>query len=102
MAQQQAAATRSAGKASMWGSIAGGLIALCWVAREVYGENDYRWLIFRDWLTTDAPKWLLNLYTKHGENFAKFISDKPIIKRAVRFAMDRVVNRELKKTNFNA
>jgi hypothetical protein len=95
MAQEQARATRSAGNASMWGGIAGGLIALCWVAREVYGSEDVRWMVFRDWLTSDAPKWLLNLYKKHGEGFAKFISDKPILKRIVKSAMDIVVNREL-------
>jgi hypothetical protein len=102
MAQEQARATRSAGTAAMFGSIVGGLIKLCWVAREVYGEKDIRWIIFREWLTTDAPKWLLDLYTEHGEDFAKFISGKPILKRMVRFAMDVVVNRQLKNINSHA
>jgi hypothetical protein len=69
---------------------------VCWVAREVYGEADPRWLVFRDWLTTDAPPWLLDLYRSHGESFAGWIHDRPAAKAAVRFLMDGVVERELR------
>ena len=65
----------------------------CWVAREVYGIENPKWLIFRHWLTTDAPKWLLNLYIKHGEKFAKYISDKPRLKSIIKFFMDRAVKK---------
>jgi hypothetical protein len=100
MAQQQAAATRSAGKASMWGSIAGGLIALCWVAREAYGKDDPKWLVFREWLLSCAPEWLYDLYVAHGEQFAEFISDKPALKWMVRKTMDFLIMREEKKLNY--
>ncbi|MEX0687873.1 MAG: hypothetical protein WD072_04305, partial [Pirellulales bacterium] len=63
----------------------------CWVAREVYGANDPRWLVFRDWLTHDAPPWLLAAYTNHGELFAAWIRDKPAVKAGLRLAMDRVI-----------
>jgi hypothetical protein len=65
----------------------------CWVAREVYGIENPKWLIFRHWLTTDAPKWLLNLYIKHGEKFAKYISNKPRLKSIIKFFMDRAVKK---------
>lgn len=68
--------------------IAGGL-GLCWVAREVYGEEDGRWVQFRAWLLNDAPKWLLNLYAKHGEWFAGVVRKAPVLKRALRPLMDR-------------
>jgi hypothetical protein len=63
--------------------------SICWVAREVYGEEDPRWVQFRTWLLNDAPKWLLNLYAKHGEWFAGIVRKAPILKRALRPLMDR-------------
>jgi hypothetical protein len=57
--------------------------AICWVAREVYGTEDNRWKIFRAWLLTEAPEWLYKLYSEHGEGFAEYISDKPLLKRIV-------------------
>lgn len=62
---------------------------LCWVAREVYGEQDPRWLQFREWLTLDAPEWLYNLYAKHGERFAGVVRKVPVLKRVLRPLMDR-------------
>ncbi len=64
---------------------------MCWVAREVYGENNPQWLVFRRWLTTDAPRWLHDAYAAHGEDFAAWIRDKPVIKAAVRMLMDRAI-----------
>jgi hypothetical protein len=63
----------------------------CWVAREVYGVNSFRWLIFRGWLFDKAPAPLAKLYVKYGERFARFIKDKPRIKGFVKFLMDKVV-----------
>ena len=78
------------------GSLLSGAAALCWVAREVYGADNPRWLVFREWVVNEAPGWFRRLYIKHGEAFAEFIKDKPLIKRAVRFGMDLIVNRKLK------
>ena len=66
-----------------------GTIAACWVARAVYGETNPKWLIFREWLFTLAPKWLLKLYIRFGERFASFIKDKPKIKNIIRHYMDK-------------
>jgi hypothetical protein len=62
---------------------------LCWVAREVYGPDDHRWIQFRQWLTTDAPPWLLKLYARHGERFAGVVRRVPLLKRLLRPLMDR-------------
>lgn len=74
--------------------IAGGLLGglLCWVAREVYGEDNPRWELFRSWLIEDAPAWFRNLYKKHGERFAAFISNKPALKYLIRVWMDGRIN----------
>ena len=73
------------------GSIAGGYVAKCWVAREVYGKDNPEWVVFRNWLESEAPEWLDTLYTEEGECFANFISDKPLLKSIVKIAMDLVV-----------
>jgi hypothetical protein len=94
MAADQAAATRSAGAMSGIATLGAALITkFCWVAREVYGENNPKWLQFREYLFVDSPDWLFDLYAKHGEDFSKFISDKPLIKWVVRKAMDFAIKR---------
>ena len=72
------------------GGIGGG--ALCWVAREVYGPLDPRWMQFRGWLLTSAPEWLLDLYAQHGEAFATWLHDKPGTKALLKAAMDQVID----------
>lgn len=74
-------------------------LAACWVAREVYGEDRAEWMVFRQWLFTEAPEWLLDLYMQEGERFAKFISDKPLLKFIVKKAMDIVVEPRFKLLN---
>lgn len=94
----QANAAKSAGKMGMFGSLggsaigAGGMIGaaalLCWVAREVYGNNNPEWMIFREWMVEEAPSWLLQIYIKYGEKIAKFIRNKPVLKRLIKLWMD--------------
>jgi hypothetical protein len=65
----------------------------CWVAREVYGESDRRWLVFREWMLNDSPSWFRELYLKYGEVVAKFISDKPTIKFLIKSWMSTKIPR---------
>ena len=84
-AMAQAKAAGSAGILGAAGSIAGGYLAAgCWVAREVYGIENPKWLEFREWMLNDAPSWFRNLYLKYGERTAKFISNKPRVKSIIR------------------
>ena len=76
------------GMGGMGGGMGGGGVGFCWVAREVYGPHDSRWLAFRAWLSTDAPEWLRSAYGAHGERFADWIHDKPAAKWAVRQLLD--------------
>ena len=64
---------------------------LCWVAREVYGEENPRWLMFREWMLTKASDNLRNYYIKYGEKIAKSIRNKPKIKNIIRNWMDRKI-----------
>lgn len=60
----------------------------CWVAREVYGTGNPKWIIFRDWMLNRAPSWFRTLYLNHGTSFARFISNKPRLKGIIRRWMD--------------
>lgn len=83
---------------SPWATAAGlgigaaGIFGLCWVAREVYGEDNPDWMIFRDWLLTKAPEKLRGWYAENGEEYAKEIQDRPDLKKALKSFMDRKVN----------
>lgn len=73
------------------GNIGGGALGAlgaCWVAREVYGELNPRWLQFRDWLWTAAPVWFRCAYVKYGAKFADWLHNKPRVKALVRLWMD--------------
>ena len=72
---------------------------MCWVAREVYGKSNPEWFIFRAWLEYDAPKWFKKLYKKHGEQYATFISDKPVLKYITKKLMDSVIESKRRKHN---
>jgi hypothetical protein len=78
------------GGGGMGGGMGGGGMGMgmCWVAREVYGPANPRWLIFRGWLLSEAPTWLVDLYAAHGEDFAAWIHDKPALKAMLRLLMD--------------
>lgn len=63
----------------------------CWVAREVYGAGDHRWLAFRGWLLGEAPAWLRVGYAAHGERLAAWVRPRPLAKACLRTLMDAVL-----------
>ena len=60
----------------------------CWVAREVYGEANPQWLLFRRWLLGDSPNWFRNLYISRGKAFANWLSNNAWLKPMIRCWMD--------------
>jgi hypothetical protein len=63
----------------------------CWVAREVYGDHDPRWIIFRAWLLNEAPAWLRETYARHGEWFAAWLRRHSAAKAVLRPLMDAAI-----------
>jgi hypothetical protein len=61
----------------------------CWVAREVYGSDDPRWLLFREWMLNDSPNWFHSLYISKGAAFARWLSRNTWLKPLLRRWMDR-------------
>ena len=82
-AQAMAGATKSAGMMQGIGSFLG-----CWIAREVYGETNPKWMRFREWMLSSAPTWFLFWYLINGERVAEWIKDKPSLKARIRLFMD--------------
>jgi hypothetical protein len=62
--------------------------SICWVAREVYGEDDPKWLQFREWVIGYSPNWFYKAYSKYGENVAKVVAKVPALKLVIRPFMD--------------
>ena len=75
------------GKAAM-------MAAGCHVAREVYGNENPKWVEFFVWKETKGPRWFRSLYNKYSEQWAKFISNKPRIKGIIRNWMDSKIKGE--------
>jgi hypothetical protein len=97
-AQAQANAGKEAGMMGMFGSLGGsaigaaGLLAFCWVAREVYGTENPKWVQFRDWMLANASDDFVDAYIQHGPKIAEFISDKPELKGMIRSWMDSKIS----------
>lgn len=69
------------GSAAMLGGV-------CWVAREVYGEDNPKWMQFRDWVINKASDDFREFYIANGERIAEAIKDKPSVKATIRNWMD--------------
>jgi hypothetical protein len=76
------------GGAGMGGGMGQGF---CWIAREVYGVHDPRWLAFREWMENDAPESLQCGYAMHGEDVAMWLRHRPLAKVAARPLMDLAI-----------
>ena len=87
-ADQAKSAAMFGAVAGLGGSLGAAGITKCWVAREVYGSHNPKWLAFRSWLEVIAPTWFHVTYIIFGERFAKFIKDKPRLKARIRLWMD--------------
>ena len=64
------------------------LLPTCWVAREVYGEDNPKWLQFREWVIGYSPNWFYNTYNKYGEKMAAIVAKVPALKFVIRPFMD--------------
>jgi hypothetical protein len=84
------------------GSIGGGAMKMtCWVAREVFGADNPKWLQFRNWLLLDGPVWFMRLYVMHGPAWAAWLHEHPWAKPPVRLWMESRIRAFLKRRNVN-
>lgn len=97
MQQQQIDAQKQAAMIGGLGQMAGvgaGLALACWVAREVYGEDNPKWLLFRDWMLHRAPEAFRAWYLAHGPEVAHWIRNRAADKARVRRWMDAIISNE--------
>ncbi|CAB4187786.1 hypothetical protein UFOVP1169_4 [uncultured Caudovirales phage] len=90
-AQQQSRAALLSSIFGAAGTLGGAKILACWVAREVFGADDPKWLRMREWMLTKAPEALREFYLRHGERIADYISDKPLLKHSIRADMEAII-----------
>lgn len=86
--QQQNAAAFSQQVISTGAAAAAG----CAIAREVYGIDNPRWMLFRRWLFREAPVGFFRWYMKNQYIVAEWLSKRPRVKRVVRYFMDRIID----------
>ena len=82
------ASTTNTMKPGLFNYLQLGAQALCWVAREVYGEDDPKWLQFREWVIGYSPFWFYKAYSKYGEKVARVVAKVPALKLVIRPFMD--------------
>jgi hypothetical protein len=70
---------------------ASGAAMFCWVAREVYGAENPRWLQFRDWMLNRAPEWARRVYAKNGPAAAEMVRNRPSLRIEMMRLMDRIL-----------
>jgi len=94
--QALAEANASSGAKSAIGDMIGQLGAAaitrwCWVAREVYGSHNTDWIRFRIWVMDDSPALFKWFYGRFGYDIASFISNKPRVKKTIKYFMDKII-----------
>lgn len=89
---------QSAAKMGMAGNIIGGLLsgaggfaAMCWVAREIYGAKNPKWMLFRHWMLERAPEQLRELYLKNGARLADKLKELPSLKGPIKAFMEEKI-----------
>jgi len=64
----------------------------CWIAREVYGNDNPKWIEFRRWMLQNATPQFVKNYIIYGPAIAEYIRNKPLLKSLIRNEMDRLIS----------
>lgn len=74
------------------GAAAGGAGGMCWVAREIYGNEETNgvptWTLFREWMRQNASLTFIHSYATNGPDFAMFLRGNEQLKSAMRSIFD--------------
>jgi hypothetical protein len=84
--QSQAATAANGQMMSAASGLAGGF--MCHVARQVYGDQNGRWVVFYYWKELMAPKWFRAVYNRAAPQVAALIRPFPAIQSGIRLWMD--------------
>ena len=67
----------------------------CWVAQAAFGRDDIRWMVFREWLMADSPRWFRDFYIRFGERIGAWLETRDTAKAVVRYLMMPAVRRKI-------
>jgi hypothetical protein len=95
-ASQQAGLDASASNANIAGgatvAAALALAAACGIARAVYGTQDTRWKVWRNWLMNHAPRWVRRFYLRAIPTVTPLVKRHEPLRFCLQKGMDWVVN----------
>jgi hypothetical protein len=95
-ASQQAGLNASASNANIAGgatvAAAVALAAACGIARAVYGTEDTRWKVWRNWLMNHAPRWVRRFYLRAIPKVTPLVKRHEPLRFCLQKGMDWVVN----------
>jgi len=95
-----AASAGAAGSLGTLGGIGGslggiisalGAIFACQIAQTVYGIDDLRWLLFREYLLFRAPKPFRRAYVRNAGRVSSFLRNRPVLKRVIKRFMNVLI-----------
>jgi len=70
------------------GSAAGGAGGICWVAREIFGNEEIEgvpaWVLFRNWMLNNAAPEFVRAYIANGQSFARYLRSNLAAKASLR------------------
>jgi hypothetical protein len=72
-------------------TLAAASTAACWVAREVYGTQNPKWVEFRHWLLNKAPDDVRAFYLENGPHIAENIKGDEVAKIRLKRCMDNLL-----------
>ena len=68
-----------------------GAIFACQIAQTVYGIDDLRWLLFREYLLFRAPKPFRSAYVRNAGRVSSFLRNRPVLKRVIKRFMNVLI-----------
>lgn len=95
-ASQQAGLDTSASNSNIAGgatvAAAVAIAAACGIARAVYGTEDTRWKVWRNWLMNHAPRWVRRFYLRAIPKVTPLVKRHEPLRFCLQKGMDLVVN----------
>lgn len=68
----------------------------CWLARAVYGEYSIEWLKFREYLNTQAPKWMHDFYMEYAPKIAKKLKQNNLKSKLLKNILKPWMNKKIR------
>nr|BAR29846.1 hypothetical protein [uncultured Mediterranean phage uvMED]BAR29907.1 hypothetical protein [uncultured Mediterranean phage uvMED]BAR29948.1 hypothetical protein [uncultured Mediterranean phage uvMED] len=87
---KEQAAIASAKKEGI-GEALGAASSGCYIARLVFGDTNYQWLLFYDWKETRAPHWFRKFYNRYSQSIAQWLRNKHNLQSLIKYLMQKII-----------